>query len=65
MPGINGIETLDEIRRSNADLPVLLITAYADLRQAVAAMKSGADDYLAKPVDLDELKVAIVDILGG
>ncbi len=65
LPGINGIETLNEIRKCTTDLPVLLITAYADLRQAVAAMKSGADDYLAKPVDLDELKVAIADALGG
>ena len=46
------------------ELPVLLITAYADVRQAVAALKSGADDYLAKPVDLEELRVAISDALG-
>jgi DNA-binding NtrC family response regulator len=43
---------------------VLLITAYADLRQAVAAVKCGADDYLAKPVDLDELETAIADAIG-
>jgi len=65
LPGINGIETLAKIREAERELPVLLITAFADLRQAVAAMKCGADDYLAKPVDLDELKVAISDSLGG
>jgi len=43
---------------------VLLITAFADLRQAVAAMKGGAEDYLAKPVDLDELRAAMADTLG-
>ncbi len=64
LPGMNGIEALSEIRKLAADLPVLLITAYADLRQAVSAMKSGADDYLAKPVDLDELEAAIFDALG-
>jgi DNA-binding NtrC family response regulator len=64
LPGMNGIEALAEIRRMADKLPVLLITAYADLRQAVAAMKSGADDYLAKPVDLDELETAIFDALG-
>lgn len=64
LPGMSGIEALPEIRKIATDLPILLITAYADLRQAVAAMKSGADDYLAKPVDLDELKVAIADALG-
>ena len=46
------------------DCPCCLITAYADLRQAVAAVKSGADDYLAKPVDLDELEAAITDAVG-
>jgi DNA-binding NtrC family response regulator len=62
---MNGIEALAEIRKLAERLPVLLITAYADLRQAVAAMKSGADDYLAKPVDLDELETAIADALGA
>ena len=65
LPGMNGIEALAEIRKLADRLPVLLITAYADLRQAVAAMKSGADDYLAKPVDLDELEAAIADVLGA
>ncbi len=64
LPGINGMQCLAEIRRIAVDLPVLLITAYADLRQAVSAMKSGADDYLAKPIDLDELAVVISDTLG-
>ncbi len=64
LPGMNGIDALTEMRKLNADLPVLLITAYADLRQAVAAMKGGADDYLSKPVDLDELRSAIVDAIG-
>ncbi len=64
LPGMSGIEALPEIRNLAEGLPVLLITAYADLRQAVAAMKGGADDYLAKPVDLDELKAAISDAIG-
>jgi len=64
MPGMNGIETLAAIRQTAGDLPVLLITAHADLRQAVDAVKSGADDYLTKPVDLDELEAAILDALG-
>ena len=64
MPGISGIEALPQIRNIADDLPVLLITAYADVRQAVEAVKSGADDYLAKPVDLDELRAAIFDAIG-
>ncbi len=64
LPGISGLEVLEQIRHRNPALPVLLLTAYADLRQAVAAMKGGADDYLAKPVDLEELRAAIGDALG-
>lgn len=64
LPGISGIEALGQIRQFAPTLPVLLITAYADIRQAVAAMKSGADDYLAKPIDLDELEAVIADKLG-
>jgi DNA-binding NtrC family response regulator len=65
LPGMSGIEAMAEIRTIADKLPVLLITAYADLRQAVAAVKSGADDYLAKPVDLDELETAIFDAIGS
>ena len=64
LPGISGMETLARIRQQDAAKPVLLITAHADLRQAVSAMKGGADDYLAKPVDLDELRAAVLDTLG-
>lgn len=65
MRGISGLETLRRIRQSLPDLPVLLVTGFADVRQAVEAVKCGADDYLSKPVDLDELQAAITDALGG
>jgi DNA-binding NtrC family response regulator len=64
LPGISGIDALPQIRKIAPDLPVLLITAYADLRQAVAAIKVGANDYLAKPLDLDELRAVIFDTIG-
>jgi DNA-binding NtrC family response regulator len=64
LPGINGIEALDEIRKIAAKLPVLLITAYAEVKQAVSAMKGGAEDYLSKPIDLEELAAAITDAIG-
>ena len=64
LPGMSGIDALPEIRRTHEALPVCLITAHADLRQAVAAVKCGADDYLAKPIDLDELAAAIADAVG-
>ena len=55
MPGISGLEALRRARRQHQVLPVLLVTAYADIRDAVGAMRDGAVDYLAKPIDLDEL----------
>jgi DNA-binding NtrC family response regulator len=63
LPGISGIEVLSRIRTTHPTLPVLLITAHADLQQAVASIKSGADDYLAKPIDLEELRTVISDLL--
>lgn len=64
MPGASGIDLLRQTRASHPDLPFLLITAYADVRGAVDALKLGAVDYLAKPVDLDELLAAVRDTLG-
>jgi len=64
MPGMDGLEALKVIREESPALPVLLITAYADVRDAVRAMRDGAVDYLTKPVDLDELAAAIEDAIG-
>src|SRR5262252_4049643 len=55
MPGMSGLETLRRARQEHAVLPVLLVTAYADIREAVGAMRDGAVNYLPKPIDLDEL----------
>ena len=59
MPGINGIETLDELRRIDEDLAVVIITAYASVESAISAMKSGAFDYITKPFKNDEVLVVI------
>jgi two-component system response regulator PilR (NtrC family) len=59
MPGINGIETLDELRRLDEDLAVVIITAYASVESAISAMKSGAFDYITKPFKNDEVLVVI------
>ncbi len=59
MPGISGLETLRLARQEHARLPVLLVTAFADIRQAVDAMRDGAVDYLGKPIDLDELLASV------
>ncbi|MBI5693568.1 MAG: sigma-54-dependent Fis family transcriptional regulator [Verrucomicrobia bacterium] len=59
MPGISGIETFRRVREMLPALPVLLVTAFADIRSAVAAMRDGAVNYLAKPIDLDELMASV------
>ncbi|HIG29916.1 MAG TPA: sigma-54-dependent Fis family transcriptional regulator [Verrucomicrobiales bacterium] len=59
MPGMSGLEALRHCRDLKPNLPVLLVTAYADIRDAVVAMKDGAVNYLEKPIDLDELIEAI------
>lgn len=64
MPGISGLETLQRAREQNALLPVLLVTAYADIREAVGAMRDGAVNYLAKPIDLDELLASVQKATG-
>ena len=64
MPGASGIELLRLTRENHSGLPFLLVTAYADVRDAVKALKLGAVDYLAKPVDLDEFLAAVRDALG-
>jgi len=64
MPGISGLETLRQARHEHAVLPVLLVTAYADVRDAVGAMRDGAVDYLEKPIDLDELLASVRKALG-
>lgn len=59
MPGISGLETLRRARQQHAALPVLLVTGYADVREAVGAMQDGAVNYLSKPIDLDELLASV------
>ena len=59
MPGIGGIATLDELRRMDEDLAVIIITAFASIESAISAMKSGAFDYITKPFKNDEVLVVI------
>src|SRR5262245_51571960 len=64
MPGISGLEMLRRVRVEHPTLPVLLVTAYADIREAVGAMRDGAVNYLQKPIDLDELLSSVRTALG-
>ena len=55
MPGIDGLELLEQIHQNNPLIPVIITTAHSDLDSAVAAYQGGAFEYLPKPFDLDEI----------
>ncbi len=59
MPGISGIEFCERLVDHRPDLPVIVFTAFGSLETAVAAIRAGAYDFLTKPLDIDELTIAI------
>jgi DNA-binding NtrC family response regulator len=59
LPGTSGIYVLREARRVEPTLPVIIMTAYGSVEEAVTAMKEGAFDFIQKPVDLDHLKLLL------
>jgi two-component system response regulator PilR (NtrC family) len=59
MPGADGMDILRYARENLPDLPVILITAYGSIAQAVEALKAGALDYVVKPFDVEELKIIV------
>ena len=59
MPRMDGIELLKQLRAQDREVPVIVATAFGEVQSAVAAMRAGADDYLTKPLEIDELILAI------
>jgi two-component system response regulator HydG len=59
MTDMDGIEAMGQIKKMSPSIPVIMMTAYASIKTAVEALKSGAYDYLTKPLDTDELKILI------
>ena len=59
MPGMDGIELLAKIKELRPETMVILMTAYGTVKTAVKAMKLGAEDYLGKPIDVEELEVVL------
>ena len=59
MPEMNGLEVVQSIHQINPELPVVVITAFSDIKDAVQVMKEGAFDYLSKPIQLDELEILV------
>jgi DNA-binding NtrC family response regulator len=59
LPGMNGLEFLQTVKRQNAALPVVVMTAFGSVETAVEAMKAGASDYVLKPFSLTEMRMVI------
>ncbi|MCI0411548.1 sigma-54 dependent transcriptional regulator [bacterium] len=59
MNGIGGLATLNELRKMDSDIPVIMVTAYASLENAIECMKQGAFDYITKPFKNDEVMLSI------
>ncbi|MCP4431297.1 MAG: response regulator, partial [Gammaproteobacteria bacterium] len=58
MPNKTGLEGLSDFREALPEVPIIMITAFHDMESTIEAMKNGADDYIHKPVDINELDQA-------
>ena len=63
MPGIDGVMLVDAIRSMNPDLPIIMLTALGDFKAKQRAFSAGSDDYMVKPVDLNELALRMSALL--
>jgi len=59
MPGASGLDGLPRLKQRFPQVPVIMVTAFHDMESTIEAMKRGADDYIAKPIDLAELDAAV------
>ena len=59
LPGMNGLEFLQAVKRANAAIPVVMMTAYGSVENAVEAMKEGASDFVLKPFSIEEIKLIV------
>src|SRR5206468_6069957 len=63
MPGLNGLQLLERLRAANPRVGVILVTAYADVDTAVEALRLGANDFLLKPFEMDDLRRSVERVL--
>ena len=59
MPGMSGLEVIQEIRAQDADVPIIVVTGYPSTESAVRALRYHVYDYLVKPLDEDDLMAKI------
>lgn len=63
MPGVDGIGVLEAAKKYNPDICAIILTGYGDMNSAIEALRLGADDYLLKPCDTDELLLRAARLL--
>ncbi len=63
MPGMKGIQLVEEIQKLNIQTSIIIITAYGSLDTAIAALRNGASDYILKPIEFDEILIKIKKLL--
>jgi len=63
MPGMGGMDVLESVREAGNDVPVVIVTAHGSIPDAVQAMKLGAIDFLAKPLNPDTLRSVVAEVL--
>jgi two-component system nitrogen regulation response regulator GlnG len=63
LPGMDGLTAIERFQRQLGNVPIIVITAYGDLRTAVDAVRRGAFDYIAKPFDVEKVKASLVRAL--
>lgn len=63
MPGLSGLDLLELLKEEGSDIPVIMLTGYASIENAVTAIKAGAVDYITKPVDAQQLEIAVAQAL--
>ncbi len=59
LPGMGGLSLIHELRKKEEPVAIVVITAYSSVKTAVEAIKCGADDYLTKPVNVEELELVL------
>ena len=65
MPGLTGLDLLAQLRRKGYKIPVIIMTGYSSIEHAVMSIKSGAIDYLTKPIQAETLEIAVPPGAGG
>ncbi len=64
MPKVDGFEVLKYIKANNPESKVIMVTAYADVKNAIESLRLGASDFVSKPYDLDDILTSINRALG-